>query len=59
MAVVGDEVMLCENGSEGTVLIYNRELEYVRQAHEDIWDRLLAYLQTATGTSISLTMASV
>ena len=37
VAVVGDEVMLCERGSEGTIMIYNRELEYVRHiVHEDM-----------------------
>ena len=37
VAVVGDEVMLCERGSEGTIMIYNRELEYVRRiVHEDM-----------------------
>ena len=37
VAVVGDEVMLRECGSEGTIMIYNRELEYVRRiVHEDM-----------------------
>ena len=37
VAVVRDEVMLCENGSKGTIMIYNRELEYVRRiVHEDM-----------------------
>ena len=37
VAVVGDEVMLCECGSKGTIMIYNRELEYVRRiVHEDM-----------------------
>ena len=37
VAVVGDEVMLCECGSEGTIMIYNRELAYVRRiVHEDM-----------------------
>ena len=37
VAVVGDEVMLCEIGSKGTIMIYNRELEYVRRiVHEDM-----------------------
>ena len=37
VAVVGDEVMLCERGSEGTIMIYNRELEYMRRiVHEDM-----------------------
>ena len=31
VAVVGDEVMLCECGSKGTITIYNRKLEYVRR----------------------------
>ena len=37
VAVVGDEVMLCERGNKGTIMIYNRELEYVRRiVHEDM-----------------------
>ena len=29
--------MLCERGSKGTIMIYNRELEYVRRiVHEDM-----------------------
>ena len=37
VAVVGDEVMLCELGCEGTIMIYNRELEYVRRlVHKDM-----------------------
>ena len=37
VAVVGDEVMLCECGSKGTIMIYNRELEYARRiVHEDM-----------------------
>ena len=37
MAVVRDEVMLCEHGSKGTIMIYNRELEYMRLiVHEDM-----------------------
>ena len=37
MSAVGDEVMLCEVDSKGTIMIYTRELEYVRRiVHEDI-----------------------
>ena len=37
VAVVGDEVMLCETNGKGTIMIYNRELRYVRRiAHEDM-----------------------
>ena len=37
VAVVGDEVMLCECGNKGTIMIYNRELEYARRiVHEDM-----------------------
>ena len=37
VAVVRDEVMLCENHSNGTIMIYNRELEFVRRIlHEDM-----------------------
>ena len=37
VAVVGDEVMLCECGNNGTIMIYNRELEYVRRiVYEDM-----------------------
>ena len=36
VAVVSDEVMLCERHNEGTIMIYNGELEYMRHiAHED------------------------
>ena len=31
VAVVGDEVMLCEHGNEGTIMVYDRELKYVRR----------------------------
>ena len=31
VAVVGDEVMLCEHERKGTIMIYNRELKYVRR----------------------------
>ena len=31
VAVVGDEVMLCEGGNEGTIMVYDRELKYVRR----------------------------
>ena len=31
VAVVGDEVMVCECGSKGTIMVYDRELKYVRQ----------------------------
>ena len=30
VAVVGDEVMLCERDYEGTIMMYDRELKYVR-----------------------------
>ena len=30
VAVVGDEVMVCECGNKGTIMVYNRELKYVR-----------------------------
>ena len=37
VAVVGDEVMLCELGCEGTIMICNRELAYVRRiVHENM-----------------------
>ena len=37
VALIEDEVMLCECGSKGTIMIYNRELEYVRRiVHEDM-----------------------
>ena len=29
VSVVGDEVMLCELDSKGTIMIYNRELKYI------------------------------
>ena len=31
VAVVGDEVMLCELDNEGTIMMYDRELKYVRR----------------------------
>ena len=31
VAVVGDEVMVCECGNKGTIMVYDRELKYVRQ----------------------------
>ena len=31
VAVVGDEVMLCEGDNEGTIMMYDRELKYVRR----------------------------
>ena len=37
VAVVGDEVMLCGRFSEGTIMIYNRELKYGRRiVHDDM-----------------------
>ena len=37
VAVVGDEVMLCERGNEGTIMMYDRELKYVRRVeHSDL-----------------------
>ena len=30
MAIVGNEVMLCEAGNKGTIMIYNKEVKYVR-----------------------------
>ena len=31
VAVMGDEVMVCERGNEGTIVVYDRELKYVRE----------------------------
>ena len=31
VAVVGDEVMLCERDNKGTIMVYDRELKYVRR----------------------------
>ena len=31
VAVVRDEVMVCESGNKGTIMVYDRELKYVRQ----------------------------
>ena len=37
VAAVGDEVMLCECCGKSTIMIYNRELEYVRCiVHDDM-----------------------
>ncbi len=35
VAVVGDEVMLCERFNEGTIMIYDRELKYKRRIQQD------------------------
>ncbi len=35
VAVVGDEVMLCERNNEGTIMIYDRELKYKRRIQQD------------------------
>ena len=31
MAVFGDEVMLCERNNKGTIMVYDRQLKYVRR----------------------------
>ena len=31
VAAVGDEVMVCERGNKGIIMVYDRELKYVRQ----------------------------
>ena len=31
MTVVGDEVMMCEMNNKGTIMVYDRELKYVRR----------------------------
>ena len=31
VAVVGDEVMVCEDDNKGTIMVYDRQLKYVRQ----------------------------
>ena len=37
VAVVGNEVMVCERGNKGSITVYNRKLKYVRQiARRDI-----------------------
>ena len=35
VAVIGDEVMLCENGNDGTIMVYDKELWYVRCIKHD------------------------
>ncbi len=35
MAVVGDEVMVCECNNGGTILVYDREVKYVRRIEQD------------------------
>ncbi len=30
VAVVGDEVMVCERNNRGTILVYDREVKYVK-----------------------------
>ena len=36
VAVVGDEVMLCERDNEGTIMMYDRELKYVRRVEHGL-----------------------
>ena len=35
VTVVGDEVMLCEYGNKGTIMVYDREIKYVRCIEHD------------------------
>ena len=35
VTVVGDEVMLCEWNNEGTIMVYDRQLKYVRRIEHD------------------------
>ena len=35
VAVVGDEVMLCENKNDGTIMVYTRDFKYVRRIEHD------------------------
>ena len=35
VAVVGDEVMICEYGSKGTIMVYSKERKYVRRIRYD------------------------
>ncbi len=35
VAVVGDEVMLCERSNTGTIMIYNKKLQYVRRIQHE------------------------
>ncbi len=35
VAVVGDEVMVCECNNRGTILVYDREVKYVRCIEQD------------------------
>ncbi len=35
VAVVGDEVMVCEDNNRGTILVYDREVKYVRRIEQD------------------------
>ncbi len=34
VAVVGDEVMVCEDNNRGTILVYDREVKYVRRIEQ-------------------------
>ena len=37
VTVIGDEVMLCERNNKGTIMVYDRELKYVRRVeHSDM-----------------------
>ena len=35
VAVVGDEVMVCERNNRGTILVYDRKIKYVRHIEQD------------------------
>ncbi len=54
VAVVGDEVRLCEQNNEGTIMIYDRELKYKRSIELDDAGEFL-YISTHLHSNIYVT----
>ena len=49
VAVVGEEVMACERGNKGTIMVYDRELNYVRKIAGTDMGELRALAADSTG----------
>ena len=49
VAVVGEEVMACERGNKGTIMVYDRELNYVRKIAGTGEGELRALASDSTG----------
>ena len=47
--VVGEEVMACERGNKGTIMVYDRELNYVRKITGTDMGKLHALAADSTG----------